>query len=189
MQYFEDFSEDEVNALLAEDDVELIEEEVDELGLRSGSIEVTSDASQVTIKPVAPEEFLIEPQAKSLEDVNFCAYRTKMTISELLDMGYDPEIINRIGDHEDVDMDTDQEVLARHEDVGQISNVDVDGYQEQVREVMVYEAYIVMDVEGLGRAELYRVLKAGNAVLELEPVNRKPFYFCSPANSSRILWE
>ena len=56
-----------------------------------------------------------------------------MTISELLDMGYDPEIINRIGDYEDVDMDTDQEVLARHEDVGQISNVDVDGYQEQVR--------------------------------------------------------
>lgn len=180
MQYFEDLSEDEVNALLAEDDVELIEEEVDELGLRSGSIEVTSDASQVTIKPVAPEEFLIEPQAKSLEDVNFCAYRTKMTISELLDMGYDPEIINRIGDHEDVDMDTDQEVLARHEDVGQISNVDVDGYQEQVREVMVYEAYIVMDVEGLGKAELYRVLKAGNAVLELEPVNRKPFCIFVP---------
>ena len=71
MQYFEDFSEDEVNALFAEDDVELIEEEVDELGLRSGSIEVTSDASQVTTVLAAPEEFLIEPQAKSLEDVNF----------------------------------------------------------------------------------------------------------------------
>jgi DNA-binding transcriptional MerR regulator len=40
---------------------------------------------------------------------------------------------------------------------------------------MVYEAYIMIDVEGTGVAELYKVIKAGNVLLDKEKVIRKPF--------------
>ena len=63
-QEFDNLSQDELDMLLAEEDVELIDSETDEIGLVSGTIAITRDTSQVVIEPVAPEEFLIEQQAK-----------------------------------------------------------------------------------------------------------------------------
>jgi hypothetical protein len=171
---FEDITEGELDMLLAQDDVELVDSETDDLGLVSGTISIESDTSQVVIENLAPEEFLIETQAKSLDSVNFCAHRTKKTISELRDEGYSEKLLSKIGEHSDVDMETDPEVLSRFNNVGNRS-FNSSGYQDQVRNVMVYEAYIMLDVEGTGVAELYKVIKAGNVLLSKEKVSRKPF--------------
>ena len=172
---FEDITDSELDMLLAQDDVELVESTTDSLGLVSGTISIEQDTSKVVIENIAPEEFLIETQAKSLDDVNFCAHRTKKTISELRLEGYSEKLIDKIGDHTDVDIETDPELLARFDNVGNFKNTTGDGYQDQVRTVMVYEAYIMLDCEGTGVAELYRVIKAGNVLLEKEKVSRKPF--------------
>ena len=171
---FEDVTEGELDMLLAQDDVELVDSTTDDLGLVSGTISIESDTSQVAIESIAPEEFLIETQAKSLDSVNFCAHRTKKTISELRDEGYSEKLLSNIGEHSDVDMETDPEVLSRFDSVGNRS-FNSSGYQDQVRTVMVYEAYIMLDVEGAGVAELYKVIKAGNVLLSKEKVSRKPF--------------
>ena len=171
---FEDITESELDMLLAQDNVELVESTTDDIGLTSGTIGIERDTSQVVIENVAPEEFLIESQAKSLEDVTFCAHRTKKTLSELRLEGYSEKLIDKIGDHTDVDFETDPEVLARFDNIGNFRNGSSD-HQDQVRSVMVYEAYILLDVEGTGIAELYKVIKAGNVLLEKEKVNRKPF--------------
>jgi hypothetical protein len=171
---FEDITETELDMLLAQDNVELVESTTDDIGLTSGTIGIERDTSQVVIENVAPEEFLIESQAKSLEDVTFCAHRTKKTLSELRLEGYSEKLIDKIGDHTDVDFETDPEVLARFDNIGNFRNGSSD-HQDQVRSVMVYEAYILLDVEGTGIAELYKVIKAGNVLLEKEKVNRKPF--------------
>ena len=172
---FTDITDGELDMLLAQDDVELTESTTDELGLISGTISIERDTSQVVIENIAPSEFLIESQAKSLDDVNFCAHRTKKTISELRLEGHSEKLLEKIGEHSDVDLDTDPEVLARFDNVGNFRNVKAEGYQDQVRSVMVYEAYIMLDVEGSGVAELYRVTKAGNVLLSKEKVSRKPF--------------
>jgi hypothetical protein len=171
---FEDITETELDMLLAQDNVELVESTTDDIGLTSGTIGIERDTSQVVIENVAPEEFLIESQAKSLEDVTFCAHRTKKTLSELRLEGYSEKLIDKIGDHTDVDFETDPEVLARFDNIGNFRNGSSD-HQDQVRSVMVYEAYILLDVEGTGIAELYKVIKAGNVLLEKEKVNRKHF--------------
>lgn len=172
---FEDITEGELDMLLAQDNVELTESTTDSLGLISGTISIEQDTSRVVIENIAPEEFLIEAQAKSLDDISFCAHRTKKTISELRLEGYPEKLIDKIGEHSDVDMETDPELLARFDNVGNFKNTKGDGYQDQVRSVMVYEAYIMLDVEATGVAELYRVVKAGNVLLEKEKVTRKPF--------------
>ena len=74
-QEFDSLSQDELDMLLAEEDVELLDSETDEIGLVSGTIAITRDSSQVVIEPVAPEEFLIESQAKSMMDAKFCAHQ------------------------------------------------------------------------------------------------------------------
>ena len=156
--------------------------EEDEVGLFSGEIEITTDASQVKIENIAPEEFLIEPQAKSLhcEDINFCGHRTRKTLSELREMGFDEDLIAKIGEHDDVEYETDPEVLARHDGTSPTRGLDPSGYQDQVRSVMCYEVYMQLDVEGTGTTKLHRIIKAGNALLDIEQVNRKPFVVFTP---------
>ena len=163
-------SEEELDALLAEEGVEIEELEQDELGMFTGELRIARDTSQVVIEAVAPEEFLIEPQAKSLDKVGFCAHRTKKTISELIAMGYDEDIVADIADNEDTDFDGDPELLARFDDIGYDMAPGGKGYQRQTRQVTVVEAYIELDVEGTGTVDLYRVVKASNVLLEKEIV-------------------
>ena len=174
-QEFSDLTEAELDMLLAEDNVELIDSKTDDVGLISGTIGITHDTSQVMIEAVAPEEFLIEAQAKSMMDAKFCAHQTRKTMSELLDMGFTHEQLKDIGEHEDVSLETDPEVLARHEDIGVARGFDARGYQDQVRDVLVTEAYMVVDIEGTGHASLHKIIKAGNSLLDVEEVDEKPF--------------
>jgi len=178
---FTDVNQDELDMLLAQDGVELGDSTTNEVGLISGTIVMAKDASQVTIQSLAPEEFLIEPQAKSLDDVNFVAHRTRKTLTELREMGYSEELLKDIGsDHEDVEVETDPEILARFESIGASRGFDTKGYQDQVRDIMVYECYMMLDKEGTGIAYLYKVCKAGNVILECVEVDRKPFIVFTP---------
>jgi hypothetical protein len=94
-------------------------------------------------------------------------------------MGYDEKKLEDIGDHEDVELETDPEILSRHEGTGQSRGFSNHGYQDQVRNIMCYEAYIMLDAEGTGMAKLHRVIKAGNTILDMEEVDRRPFItFC-----------
>ena len=175
-EYFENITEDELDSMLIEDDVELGEYEEDEIGLLSGELRITRDTSQVIIENIAPEEFLIESQAKSMDSVAFCAHRTKKTLSDLRLEGYSEKLIDKIADHNDVTMGTDLEILTRHNSINSDKGMnDTEGYQDQVRSVMVHEVYMDLDIEGSGVAELYKIIKAGNVLLDKEKVNRRPF--------------
>lgn len=177
---FENITDDELDLLLAEDSVELIESDTDELGLISGTISIESDASKVCVENIAPEEFLIEAQAKSLDDVNFVAHRTRKTLTELRLEGYPESKLNNIGEHQDVDISTDTEVVSRFENTQNWRGSKTDDYQDQIRNVMVIEAYVMLDLEGSGVAELYKIIKAGNVLLSKEKVSRKPFVCFTP---------
>ena len=171
----QDLTEEELDMLLAQENVEIEEVEQDELGLYSGELRVYQDASQVAIESIPPEELVIEPQCKSLETVSFIGHRTTMTISELREAGYDEKLIAKIGDHEDVEMETDPEILSRHEEIGADRGFNAKGFQDQVRSVTVYEVYLDVDIEGSGIAETYKVIKAGNVILHKEVCNYLPF--------------
>ena len=112
-QEFSDLTEAELDMVLAEDNVELLDSEVDEVGLVSGTIGVTRDTSQVMIEPIAPEDFLIEENARSMMDSKFCAHQTRKTLSELREMGFTDDQLDSIGEHNDVTIENDPEVLAR----------------------------------------------------------------------------
>lgn len=175
LEPIQDLTEEEFDTVVAQDNVEIEEVEQDEMGLYSGDLRISQDVSQVVIESIAPEQLLIEPQAKSLEDVSFIGHRTTMTISELRDAGYDEDLIAKIGDHDDVELETDPEVLARHEEIGSDRGFNAKGFQDQVRAITVYELYLDIDLTASGIAETYKVIKAGNAVLHKELCTYKPF--------------
>lgn len=181
-------TEDELDLMLAQPNIEIDEIEQDATGLFSGTLAVTRDTSQVKIEAVAPENFLIEPQAKSLDDVSFCAERMLMSISDLREMGYDDDLLDEIGEGEEYSSETDPEVLARFEEIGADHGFSSNSYQDQVRLITVYECYVHLDCEGTGIAELYKITKAGNVVLEKEKVTRKPYCAFVPLPVPHAFW-
>ena len=174
LEYVEDLTEEELDAVLAEDNVEIEEIVEDDFGLYTGELRVSRDTSQVKIEAVAPEEFLVEPQCKSLVDSSFVAHRTRKTIAELIEMGYDEDLVADVTDEED-DFDTDPEILSRFDDIGAGRGFTTKGAQPQTRQVTVVEAYMHLDVDGTGTTDLYRIVKAGNVMLSKDMVTRLPF--------------
>ena len=177
---FSNLTIDEVEMLASAPDIKSVETEQDpETGLFSGDIIRVLNKSKVQIDVIPPEEFLITPQARSVKEAPFVAHRTRKTYSDLIKMGFDKKKVMEIGAEDDSELTMDPEFLARHDSVG-ADRLNLDSeVQEQSKYVMVYECYLPLDMEGDGETKLYKVIKSGNVILDVEQVERKPFIsFC-----------
>ncbi len=175
-EVFSNLSLEEAEMLLAAPDVSDVEVKLnEETGMYDGELTRVVDKSQVKIDVIPPEEFLITPQSKSIEDAPFIAHRTKKTYAELIEEGYDRKLVERIGSEDETELTLNPEVLARFEQVG-ADRLNMDGaVQEQSKFVIVYECYLYLDMEGTGETKLYKIVKCGNVVLDKQEVDRKPF--------------
>lgn len=175
---YSDLTDLELEALIAPDSVEVIEHTANTEGL-----EVTHDivitrvvtTGRVKIENVPPEEFLISREAKSIEDARFVCHRSKKTISELREMGFDFDEDEIGGDNHELT----SESSARYE-FDNSSNLGRESTEKALKEIWVYESYLKSDQDGDGIAELIRVVTAGNLILDQEPVDRKPFATLTP---------
>ena len=140
----------------------------------------TSMDGKVTIQNVPPEEFLINRGAKSLEDARFICHRSHKSKSDLIKMGYDPEIVDDLPASSGVDgITTSNEYLARH------AYDSTDSYPNQnsadsEKEIQVYESYIKLDMDGSGVSVLHKICHAGKEILDIEPIDYIPFSTVCP---------
>lgn len=176
VETFDNITQDELDVLAMQEDVKDIQAESDPMtGLFSGELTRLLDRSQVQIDVIPPEEFLITPQATSIEAAPFVAHRTRKTISELIEMGYDKKLVEKIGANDESELQINPEVLSRFEQIG-ADRLNLNGeVQPQSRMVILYECYMNLDRDGSGVAKPWRIVRCGNVVLEKEEVDRKPF--------------
>lgn len=140
-------------------------------------VQVDQERSRTVIENVAPEEFRIEQGAKTLRDAIYVSQDTKTTISELKRQGLKVE--DDISDDEDNLLDFNQVTQSRFAD----DNTDegLGGTAEGVmREVTVKEEYVLLDVDGDGIAERWKVIRVGNTILDKEEVEEIPFHGWTP---------
>lgn len=144
-------------------------------------IEVEEEYGRVCIENVAPEEMLIDVSHKDvdLSNCNFSARRFQKTISELEELGYDTsKIVTSSAEGNEVE--TSGEFLARKMFNEERLYTDVDSEDRTMRKVWVTKAFIRVDYDGDGVAELRRVVRVGNVVLENEETDVVPFASCTP---------
>ena len=141
----------------------------------------TKISGKVTIENVPPEEFLINRGAKSLEDFRFVCHRSHKTRSELIEMGFDEELVEGLsGSDSNADgITTSQEYMARHayDSTNVLSTGSVSKSEDTVE---VFESYVKMDMEQSGVGVLYKIIHSGNEVLEVDPVDHIPFSSICP---------
>ena len=142
-------------------------------------IKRSANNGKIKIENVPPEEFLIERTAKSIDDANFVAHRTVKTRSELIEMGYDPEVVNSLPATQMVLYNNER--LTRHKDIDEYPfDQTPDSSTENIE---LYECYVKVDYDDDGVAELRKITVAGDASYEMldnESVDHIPFCSLTP---------
>jgi hypothetical protein len=148
--------------------------------LHDVKIERTTQSGRIRIMAIPPEEFGIERRAVSLDDAHFLYHRTEKTVSDLREMGYDEEDIERIPTGDEADWATARQARFQEENDFFESTTRSD---PAMREVWVYECFIRVDFDGDGKAEFRKVTCAGSnfsVILDNEEVDDHPFFTITP---------
>jgi hypothetical protein len=94
-------------------EAEVVETERAADGMITAAIRIKHKIGRVKIEALPPEEFLISRDARSIEDARMVAHRCMKTVSDLVAMGYDRDLVE--GQSQDgMDLTTSQERLARN---------------------------------------------------------------------------
>ena len=142
-------------------------------------IKRTKKKGKIKIESVPPEEFLIDRNAKSIEEADFVSHKVLMSRSDLVAMGYDEDEVNELPASSDDIYNTED--MVRQRDVDEYP---VDNYtQGQNTKVLIYESYVKYDYDEDGIAELRKIVSAGDdgsMVLENMPCDNIPFVTVTP---------
>ena len=153
-------------------------EQLDEITFHDVVIQRTRMYGQVRIDPIPPEEFLIERRCKSIDTANFIAHRTNKTKTELVEMGYDRDLVDSLPTG-DPDYFTEDK-FVRHQNID-FSHGETDG-DKSTQDVLLHECYVRMDLDDDGKAELVKICVAGDSkkLLSIEEMDTMPFISMTP---------
>ena len=184
----------EYQSILANDDFEVIEhtatveskEVVDDFGNLVAPKVETHDVKakcykgygQVRVVSVPPEEFLVSRRAVNLEDADFVCHRVKKSVSDLIKQGYDPKIVNDLPGYAQSEAELNEERLARFSyDDDSVPPSEGSGANKKV---WIDECYMHIDYDGDGVAELRKITKSGQYILDNEEIEMIPFSTICP---------
>ena len=195
---YQNLTEQEFNILKQDEDLEIVEHEEttsiqEEQDPQTGEIieveETHHDVTfartdyngKVTLENVPPEEFLINRGAKTLEDARFICHRSHKSKSDLIKMGYDPDIVEGLSSFtsEADAITTSQEYMARHSYDSTNVYPNQSGAESEAM-VEVNESYMKLDMDGSGVSVLHKICHSGGEILDLEPIDYIPFSTVCP---------
>lgn len=133
---------------------------------------------RVKVEAVPPEEFLIDRRAKNIKSADFVGHRRVVTVSDLIAMGYDADEVEGLASDTDK-MDLNVERYTRNP---ALTSRVADRRDSAMRKVTYIEAYIRVDRDGDGIAELRKVCVAGSGykILMDEACDFAPFASFTP---------
>ena len=191
---YENLTEMEYQSILANDDLEVIEhtevivmkQQVDDYGNlvspkvveHDVKVKKTKKDGQVRVLSVPPEEFLVSRRATSIEDASFVCHRVKKSVSDLILEGYSKSIVDDLPTYTHNNAEWNEERQARFsydED-----SVPADEGKGPSRKVWLEECYIHIDYDGDGIAELRKITKSGDVILDNEEIDSIPFSTICP---------
>lgn len=136
---------------------------------------ITRSTCKYIDMPVPSEEFLFSARCRDIDDVGYKAHRSRKTISELVDMGFDRNKVEALP-NEDRSAYLDTRSASRWEDEGVIPETAIPG----MRRVWLLEEYVNIDLNDDGIAELVQVFRVGNTILGIDEVEENPFVVFTP---------
>ena len=193
-EHYENLTEIEYQAVLANDELEVLqhtekivqEAQLDENGLMISPEIISHDlkakrtktGGQVRVVSVPPEEFLISRRAVDIESAQFICHRVKKSVSDLILEGYDPKVVENMPSYSQSQAEYNEERLTRfsYDD----DAIPPDEGSGANRKIWLDECYTHIDFDGDGIAELRKITKGGNEILENIEIDYIPFSTICP---------
>ena len=189
---YTNITEPEYLAIVNDDDVEVIEHSVEETmsmemepeeqmaqmevqgPKHSLKIKRKFEEGKLRVESVPPEEFMIDRNAKSIDDFYVVAHRTEMRVADVVAMGFDYDEISELDSMGSSDTYSEAEDFERR---GYQQDEEDNTADTSMKLVMITEAYMRMDMEGTGDAQLYKFILGGSEykILDYEPWGEVPF--------------
>lgn len=140
------------------------------------------------IENILISEFIYSPDAKSLEEANFVAHKRKVTMSYLRER----EAQGVYANIDDIKVDAYKSNMYDpiEEVVGDNYN-DITYEEQQARqEVIIYECYTKIDINGDGILEDMIITICGDTIIRMEQnyMGRHPFFAISPTKDPHRIW-
>lgn len=139
---------------------------------------------KVEISNVPPENFMVQRHHNSilLKDAHYCAEVQEMIRSDLIEMGYEKEIVDNLPRGERIDALINEKNTRMKKEGGDFlaGEMSADPSRDTI---LVYDHYIRADFDGDGISELRFVRTAGNKgeyILENEEIDRVPYHAITP---------
>jgi len=184
---YENLTDDEFAMLLQDPDVEPVEHTEDAtVDVISGvtsrvhavKLRKKTETGKCCVLPVPPEEVLVNryPVAP-LKRNRFVCHRRRVTVSEIVEMGLmSKEEAESLPSYEDDDFNEERISRYAFDETDEGDNPT----NKSSRYVWLAEAYMKVDVDGDGVAELRKITMAGDRVIENEEVDSIPFVTITP---------
>jgi hypothetical protein len=143
-------------------------------------IQQVEEDGRVKIEPVPPEEFLITPYSRSIEDAPYVAHRpSNYTRSDLISLGFDQDIVDSLPAYSQGQSDESRK-QARYSDEDWSNVQQIAGRDRSLDLIGVIDEYVRCDYDGDGIAELRRVIRVSDVILFNEEVEEAPFALLCP---------
>jgi hypothetical protein len=141
-------------------------------------------SGRVAIECVPPEEFIVSKKAVfGSEKMPFCAHRSLVPRTELVQMGFDKDEVYSLPQFNSLDFT--EERIARYSPGEE--PFEQESLDESMQEVEVYECYIYVDSDDDGLAELRQIYYSNQKILTRAdgtkaniPVDYVPFHVICP---------
>jgi len=191
---YTNLTEIEYQSILANDELEVLEHtenkiqdaQTDENGMMISPEVIMHDIKarrissngQVKVVSVPPEEFLISRRATDIHTAKFVCHRVKKTVSDLILEGYPRDVVENLTTYSQSQAEYNEERLARFS--FDDDSIPPDEGEGATRQIWLDECYIRMDFDGDGVAELRKITKGGNTILENVEIDYLPFSAICP---------
>ena len=128
---------------------------------------------KICLEAVPPEQVVVggDTRTTDLDKATFLAHRFQKTKTELLDLGYDSDLLDEVG--------TEDDHVWNDETINRLFHEDSDGgesedTQESTKKYWVHECYGWLDADKDGVAEYRRFVTIGGTLFENEETDYQP---------------
>lgn len=166
-------SDDELSLAMDESGITRVSDNGD--GTHSVTFEEVRERKRYIDRPIPNYEFLFSPRTRHEDESEYLAHRTPKSLSDLIEMGFDRDTVEGLSSHDVSSLDS-RDAATWGDDGGRDTNERIPG----LRKVLLRKEYARIDYDGDGVAELLRVYRVGNTILEAEEVDDQPFVVFTP---------
>jgi hypothetical protein len=170
IETYEGLSDDEFALVGAAEDVEIIEHEMrtstelDEQDIEVEFVEhdvkisKTIKKGDIAVKAIAPEDFFVDRNSRSVEDCYVIGHSSEMRVADLLAMGFSLDDLAGLNSTEYSVTDDEAEFERRGYAIDESED---ENASTASKKITVTQAFMELDIEGTGAPILYQFICAG----------------------------